>query len=130
MNSKRAILLIAIVISLATLITWRATGGDYFTKFQIVERIKVPVDPDDPLAQAGFYEDSLMTQTVSKSEFRLGLLPTPSRLFDKNIISVVSILVPVWTLAIFLIWLERKKHRLAANSNSEKASVNSRMNHP
>lgn len=115
MKSKRIILLIAIFISFATLITWRATGGDYYTKFQLVQRITVPVDPDDPLAQAGFYDDSLMTQTISKNEFRLGLLPTPRRLFDKNIISVASVIIPLWTLVIFIIWLGRRKSRISPN---------------
>jgi hypothetical protein len=114
MKSRQIILLAAIAISLATLIIWRATGGDYYTKFQLVEEVKVPVDQDDPLAGTGFYDDGMKTETISKNEFRLGLLPTPSRLFDKHILSVVSIIIPLWALVIFLAWMQ-KRRRIASH---------------
>jgi hypothetical protein len=109
MKSYRIILYMAIIISLGILITWRATGGDYYTKFQIVEETMVPVNQDDPLAGTGFYDNDMKTETVSKNEFRLGLLPTPSRLFDKHILSVISIIIPLWTLVIFLAWLQKRR---------------------
>jgi hypothetical protein len=114
MKSNRVIILIAVLISVGTLITWQATGGDYYTKFQLVERIEVPVDPNDPLAQTGFYDDSLMAETVSKDEFRLGLLPTPSRLFDEHILSVASVILPLWTLVVLLILIQRRKRRISS----------------
>ncbi|HEQ98133.1 MAG TPA: hypothetical protein ENO22_02185 [candidate division Zixibacteria bacterium] len=109
-KTAKIILAVAIVLSGAVLITWQATGGDYYTKYQVVEKVNVQVDPDDPLAQAGFYDEST-NETVTRDEFRLGLLPTPSGLFDKHAISVVSILLPIWAIVIVSFWISRLKRR-------------------
>jgi hypothetical protein len=100
----KTIILIAIFISAAALITWQATGGDYYTKYEVIERVKLPIDQNDPLAQAGFYEGDTRIETARKSGFRMGLLPTPSGLIDKHLISVISVVIPNWLLAIVLIW--------------------------
>ncbi|MEE8289311.1 MAG: hypothetical protein V3R25_07850 [Nitrosomonadaceae bacterium] len=110
MTKKTKIVLgLAAIVTIATLITWQVTGGDYYTKFEVVEQIEAPVDPDDPLAEAGFYDETSRTQTVTRSEFRFGLLPTPSGLFDKHAMSVVSIALPTWVIAIGFVWWRRRR---------------------
>ncbi|KAA0221805.1 hypothetical protein EDS67_28025 [candidate division KSB1 bacterium] len=106
-KQTKIILVLAALATLVTLITWQMTGGDYYTKFEVVEQVAAPVAPDDPLAVAGFYENAPPTQTVTRPEFHLGLLPTPSGLLDKHALSVVSIVLPVWLIAGSLIWRRR-----------------------
>ncbi len=100
---------IATILTIATLITWQATGGDSYTKFQVVEQVERKLDPDDPLAGTGFYEDDKVTETIKRDEFRLGLIPTPNGLLDKNAISVATIVVPVWVFAIVFWWFMRRR---------------------
>jgi hypothetical protein len=108
-KQTKIILVLAAVVTLATLITWQMTGGDYYTKFEAVEQVETPVDQNDPLAAAGFYEGMSQKQTVTRREFRLGLLPTPSGLLDKHLISVVSIVSPAWVIAIAFVWRGRRR---------------------
>ena len=108
-KKTRIVLGLAAIVTIATLILWQVTGGDYYTKFEVVEQIEAPVDPDDPLAAAGFYDKTSRRQTVTRSEFRFGLLPTPSGLFDKHAVSVVSIALPIWALAIGFVWWRRRR---------------------
>jgi hypothetical protein len=107
-KQSKLILASTLFITLASLMTWQLTGGDYYTKFQVVEEIDAPFDPSDPLAAAGFYDDRAK-QTVVRDEFRLGLLPTPSGLFDKHLLSVASIVAPVWMVALALLWRGRRQ---------------------
>ena len=109
-GQTKIILLLAALVSLAALITWRMTGGDYYTKFVVVEQVETPVAKNDPLAVAGFYEETSQTRTVIREEFHLGLLPTASGLLDKHALSVASIVPPVWLAALGLVWWGR--HRL------------------
>jgi hypothetical protein len=109
-NSRyKKVLIVAALITLATLILWQATGGDYYTKYEVVEQVEKEIDPDDPLAQAGFYDDGPQTETVSQDEFRFGLLPTPSGVLDKHAVSVSSINGPVWVIALVLVWRMRRR---------------------
>ncbi len=108
-KQSKLILASTLFITLASVMTWQLTGGDYYTKFEIVEEIAQPLDPNDPLAAAGFY-DGGAKQTVVRDEFRLGLLPTPSGLFDKHLLSVASIVAPVWLLALVLLWRGRRRN--------------------
>ena len=104
--------LISTIITLAAVITWLATGRDYYTKYQVVETIEVPLDENDPLAQAGFYDDDKpRTETVTRDEFHLGLIPTPSGIFDKHVVSVISIASPPWGLTALLFVLGRMRRR-------------------
>ncbi len=91
---------------------WQATGGDYYTKFEIVEQVEKEVAADDPLAAAGFYDGGTTTETVRRDAFRLGLLPTPAGIIDKHLFSVVSVSVPSWMLALLLLWISRRQRRL------------------
>ena len=99
----------AFIISLACVVLWQATGGDYYTKYEVVEQIEIETDENDPLAAAGFYEGSPQTETVVREEFRFGLLPTPQGIFDKHTFSVVTVLGLTWTPALGLAWRARRK---------------------
>ena len=107
----------AVVVTLAALVTWQVTGGDYYTKFEVVEQVEKEVDPDDPLAATGFYDGSSQTETVARDDFRFGLLPTPAGLFDKHMLSVVSTATPFWVLAIALaLWTYRRRKKMAVGA--------------
>jgi hypothetical protein len=115
MSSARPAIGIAALITLAALVTWQATGGDVYTKYQVVENVETAVDPDDPLAAAGFYGDESPTETITRDTFRFGLLPTPGGIFDKHIVSVVSVCGPVWVIALLAVWLARRRNRQIAS---------------
>jgi hypothetical protein len=108
-KQTKIILVLAVLFMLAALIAWQMTGGDYYTKFEVVEQVETPVDENDPLAVAGFYEGASPTQAVTRPEFHLGLLPTPSGLLDKHVISVVTMVLPAWVIAIALVWRRRRR---------------------
>ena len=112
---KRSIAIVTVPIVLLTFATlglWLTTDRHFYTKFEVVTQVEVQIDPDDPLALAGFYDGETEEKTVRRDEFHLGLLPTPRGLFDKHIISVASILLPAWLLAgATLICLSRKANR-------------------
>lgn len=104
-RNSNIIVIAALIITVGMIAFWQLTGGDYYTKFEVIEEVKQELDADDPLLAAGFYDDKEMTKTVKKDEFHLGLLPTPSGIFDKHVISVVSVLVPIWILTLVVkIW--------------------------
>ncbi len=108
------LVVLAAIVTIGTLATWLATGRHYFTKFEVVEKVKVSVAEDDPLAGTGFYDDESVEKTVRRDEFHLGLLPTPQGLFDKHILSVASLLAPTWGLCVvFLWWLHRRRRKEA-----------------
>ena len=111
MKRAQVVLAIAAVVTLVTVVTWQATGGDYYTKFQVVEEIESSVDENDPLAAAGFYDGESTKQAVTRDEFRFGLLPTPQGVFDKHAVSVASISGPLWVLAIGIAWWSRRKEK-------------------
>ena len=93
------------LLTIAALGVWQVTGGNYYTKFEVVEEIETAIDPDDPLAAAGFYDGASQRQTVTRAEFRLGLLPTGMHVLDKHMMSVLSLLVPIWILVFGYRWL-------------------------
>jgi hypothetical protein len=103
---------LAVIVSSLTLVTWMATGRHSYTKFEVVERVEVPVDASDPLAGTGFYDDASTQTTVKRDEFHLGLLPTPQGLLDKHALSVVSILAPTWGVCLPLIWWLSRRRRV------------------
>lgn len=112
MNKPTTILLItSLAVTVAALATWRMTGGDYYTKFQVVEQVDRVIDPNDPLAGTGFYDGDSSTETVTRDEFRFGLLPTPTRLFDKHAVSVVSIVSPFWVATVGMAWFSRRRRK-------------------
>ncbi len=90
------LLVIAVVLTVAAFGLWLATGAHPYTKYQDVTRQELPTDEDDPFAEAGFYDGDTMTRTVKKNVFYFGLLPTPQGVFDKHVLSVVSVVLPVW----------------------------------
>ena len=108
---SRMVMSAVAAVTLIAIVTWQATGGDWYTKYQVVEQIEAPADPNDPLAAAGFYEAGTMTTTVTKEEFHLGLLPTPAGLIDKHALSVASVTGPSWVLGLAFVWYQRRKLR-------------------
>lgn len=102
----------AMAITIAALVTWRFTGGDYYTKFEVVEEIEKAIDPNDPLADAGFYDSDTTKETVTREAFRFGLLPTPRGILDKHAFSVVSVTVPAWIAALGVLWLARRRRTI------------------
>lgn len=122
MNRRyKKVLTAAGLITLATLVLWQATGGDYYTKYEVVEQVEKEVDPDDPLAQAGFYDEESHIETIRQDKFRFGLLPTPSGILDKHAVSVSSVSGPVWVIALVLIW--RMKRRQARSGQPTSGSA-------
>ena len=106
-----SLIVVAVVVTIGTVATWLATGRHYYTKFEVVEKTEVPVAEDDPLAGTGFYDADSVETTVRRDEFHLGLLPTPQGLFDKHMLSVVSILGAAWGLFLLLPWWLRRRAR-------------------
>ena len=99
-----------LTLTVLILILWQITGGDYYTKYQVVEEIEKELDQSDPLVAAGFYQSSTVTETIVKDEFRLGLLPTPTTLFDKHSIAVTTIIAPVWFISAIIFFYRRRNN--------------------
>ncbi len=110
-RNPKVLLLAAATITLASLLVWLATERHFYTKFQVVEEVTVPVEADDPLAATGFYDDEIRHETVRRDAFHFGLLPTPPGLFDKHALSVMSFSGPAWAFALALIWLRSRRSR-------------------
>jgi hypothetical protein len=103
-------ILTAIVVTAGLLVLWQSTGGDYYTKYEVIEEVPIELEPDDPLAAAGFYDDNA-TQHTRRDAFRFGLLPGAPALLDKHVVSVVTIVVPYWAaVAALTLWRTRKRH--------------------
>ena len=120
-TGAKKLFLLALVVTAATLITWQATGGDAYTKFQVVKTVTVELDPNDPLVQAGFYgAGTTKDSTMTIDEFHLGLIPVPQGLFDKHTLSVASISGPPWLATIVLaVWAPRRRKRIAASGGAD-----------
>ena len=109
---SKLVLFTVAAVTTASIVIWQATGGDWYTKYEVVEQVEFKPDPNDPLAAAGFYEGDTITKTVTRDEFRFGLLPTPSRIFDKHAISVASVTGPVWAIGLGVLWYQKRRTRL------------------
>lgn len=97
-------ILLGVAATIAGLALWAATGGDYYTKFRVVESVLKEADPDDPFAGAGFDE----TETIARDEFRFGLLPSGA---DKHALSLLTVVIPIWTLCLLLAVRARRLSR-------------------
>lgn len=107
---KRALLLLAILATLSALGVWWGTDRHAYTKFEVVERVPVEADPDDPFAGTGLYDgDGPALKTERRDEFHLGLVPTPQGLFDKHAVSVATVAVPFWLAYAVAVLLSRRK---------------------
>ena len=104
-------LVVAGLLTAAVLLAWAATGRHAYTKYEVIAKERVEIPKDDPLAEAGFYDGDSEERTVRRDEFHLGIFPTASGLIDKHIVSVVTILVPIWVLVGFLSWRSRRSGR-------------------
>lgn len=116
-RATKATVLAATVVTLLAIGLWAATGRDAYTKYEVVEEIQKPVDPNDPLAGTGFYENDMVKEVVRRPEFRFGLLPTPSGIFDKHIVSVATVAGPAWGLVFLVQFLSRRKKRNTASGS-------------
>ena len=103
---------VAHVLTLASIATWMATGLHPYTKYEEITRVKEPAPLDDPFAEAGLYDGEAF-RTVRKRVVYFGLLPTPQRLFDKHVFSVLSVVLPVWSVVGSLALIQRRRRRLA-----------------
>jgi len=113
MTRVGAFVVLVMLVTVGVFATWVATGRHVFTKFEVVVEMDDPVDPDDPFAAAGFYENDTSRRVERRSEFHLGLLPAPASLFDRHAVSVVSITVPFWFAAV-VVWWRRRPSRVSA----------------
>lgn len=111
MVSARNSVRVALVLTIATVIAWQMTGGDAYTKYQLNVEVERKLDPSDPLYGTGFYEDDVVKETVTRDEFRLGLLPTPQGLVDKHVLSVTTVLGPLWALVAGALVISRRRRR-------------------
>ena len=113
-------LLIAVagVVTAIAIGLWLVTGVHPYTKFEDVVGEEVPIDPDDPFAEAGFYDESdTITQVVTKDVFYFGLLPTPQGIMDKHALSVSSVVVPVWIVVGVIAIVRRQASRRTQRSS-------------
>lgn len=108
MKPKR-LLYPVLLISMITVGVWIATDRHSYTKFEVVETVEAPVKSDDPLAGTGFYDEGTLEKTVHRAEFHLGLFPTPRGLFDKHVLSVMTILTATWGFYLGLLLLSRRR---------------------
>ena len=119
MNNVKIFFLVAIIISVSSLITWQLTGAHAYTTYHFNETVQVELDPNDPLVQAGFYGDDKTKDSLVVSEgLHLGLLPTAQGIFDKHVFSVASISGPVWGLALVFWFFQRRKMKKGASDAS------------
>ena len=98
-NGKQWLLLIIpLVITVACLGLWGATGRDAYTKFTVIEEVPVSETSYDLFTVTGLFDDAERSETevVRRDEFRFGLFPTPQSLFDKHMLSVASISGAAW----------------------------------
>ena len=122
---SRKLLYPAILISAITVGLWIATDRHSYTKFEVVETVEARVEEDDPLAGTGFYDEGLQEKTIHKAEFHLGLLPPPRGLFDKHVLSVMTILTATWGFYLGLLLLSRRRSSLARLKTSPMNGGNS-----
>ena len=89
-------LLAALLLSLGIFSAWIVTGTRSYTTMTVLTIVDTPPDSDDPLAGTGFYDDAPVHTVREDSGFRLGLLPTPSGIFDPHALSVLTLLLLAW----------------------------------
>lgn len=105
----KTLVLLSLAVTCVALATWLLTGGDYYTKFEVVEQVERAVEPGDPLSGTGFYDGDTLTTAEVRPSFRFGLLPVPSRLFDKHMLAVVTVVPPFWVLTLGVWWWGRRR---------------------
>lgn len=106
--STTTLVLFAVALTLLPVGLWISTGRDAYTKFEVIEEVQKPVDPNDPFAATGLYDGNAKKEVVRRPAFRFGLLPTPSGIFDKHVFSVVTVAGPIWVLAFVAIFARRR----------------------
>ncbi len=103
----------ALLLSALTIGLWVGTGRHAYTAFESIEIVAHAPDDDDPFAATGLYDDAVPTSVRTTATFRLGLIPTPQHLFDRHLLSVLTLLPLSWAPAILLVLGRRvRAHRL------------------
>ncbi len=115
-------LILALLVTAASIALWAITDSHYYTKYEVVEKVEKKIESNDPLAQTGFYDEESKVVTEHRDEFHFGLLPTPSGLIDKHMFSVLSIIFPFWIAVGILFYLDRSKLKKAMKTAETKAT--------
>ncbi len=113
-----AVLVLPVLVTVGALGLWASTNYHAYTKYEVVERVAIEVDEDDPFAGTGLFEGkggAPVYQTVQRESFHFGILPTPQGLLDKHIVSVLTVVAPVWFLSLAFLglvaWRLRRRAR-------------------
>lgn len=112
------VIAMAAMLTFALVALWQVTGGDFYTKYEIVETNDKPIDPNDPLAAAGFYSGPGQTETVVRDEFRFGLLPSSVAPVDKHFVALSTLLPVIWAPVLIVFWRFRSR-RISASYQTE-----------
>jgi hypothetical protein len=116
-----AVLVVPVLVTIGALGLWASTNYHAYTKYEVVERVPVEVDEEDPFAGTGLFEGedgAPVYQTVQRESFHFGILPTPQGLFDKHMASVVTVVAPVWFLSLAFLGLVAWRHRRRARASA------------
>lgn len=113
---ERRLLIFAGAVILLAIGLWVGTGRDYYTKFEVIEKVEKPIEANDPFAGTGFYDSNAKTEVVRRPAFRLGLLPTPAGLFDKHMLSVATLAGPAFLLGAVVLFRSRRRQRRSAGA--------------
>jgi len=106
----RTILILATGATVALLGLWLYTGRAVFTHFQLVGQQSSAVGEEDPLAATGFYGADSVTRVTLRDEFGFGLLPAGGP-FDRHVVSVTTMVIPIWILTSYGLWRRRRPER-------------------
>jgi hypothetical protein len=108
----------AAILTFGLVALWQVTGGDFYTKYEVVVTSDKLVDPNDPLAAAGFYSGSDRTETVIRDEFRFGLLPTSVTPFDKHFVALSTMAPAIWVPVTMMLWWSHRRRFLRPGLNN------------
>jgi hypothetical protein len=111
---------VSVILTVASLGVWGATGRHAYTKYEVTERVPAEVSPDDPFAGTGFYDGTEAEEVVRRKGFHLGIFPVPQGLWDKHIFSVVTLVVPPWALFGLLALRNRRSRRGPSRDGSHR----------
>lgn len=102
---------IAMIVTVIAAALWVATGRHTFTKYESIEEESFTPAPDDPFAAAGFYDGDAMSRASRVDAFHFGLLPAAGSLFDKHLVSLITVALPFWAVAVVV---SMRRHRVTA----------------
>ena len=89
--------LVGLVATAGSLAAWGLTGAAWFTKYREVATERVALDPGDPLAGTGFYDDDIEERAVMREVVRVGLLPSGG---GGHLVSVLTVSAAGWAVSV------------------------------